>query len=172
MTKYNSQYGTDDGFRVTVEPAAFGDRGFSITIWNRNNGMSGMGVIREQSKAERIAKFLYDELLPEFKAEQIRLRESIARHDAEMAAKPKPKPPKIQKNAPVIDVLVCSECGELIPPDEISDERVYECGECGASGAGEDARRCDQCNKFTAKVADSSWRRYGRCGNEKSATRN
>lgn len=156
MGRYVLTLGDENGFHVTVELAAFSEDGFSITIWRRNSGSGGLGVIREQEKAERIARYLYENLLPEYEAERIRLQESIGRHSAEMAKRPKPKPLKIPKNAPKIDVLECPECYALILPDEVSDERVYECGECGTTGAGSDARQCDQCHKFTAKISDTS----------------
>lgn len=147
--------GEENGFHITVTNAGF-DEGFNVTIWRRNHGTAGFGAIREQEKAERIARFLYDELQPEYEAERKRHKKLAERHNAEMAKRPKPRPVKVLKNAPKIDVLICPECNALIPLDEVSDERVYECGECGTSGTGEDARRCDQCNKFTAKVSDTS----------------
>lgn len=39
---------------------------------------------------------------------------------------------------------------------EVSDDRVYECGECGTKGAGSDARQCEQCHKFAGKISDTS----------------
>lgn len=154
--KYIVLHGSEDGFHVTVERAAFNDDGFSIVLWNRNSGMGGFPVIRDQAKAERIAKFLYDELLPEHEAQHQRQMESIARYMEEDAKRPKPKPPRVPKNAPILDVLECPECQALMPPDDVGEERVYECGECGQKGVGDDGRRCDQCNKFCAKISDTS----------------
>lgn len=147
-------YGDVEGFHVTVRPA-FGGDGYELTIWRRNHGSAGFSIANRE-KAERIALSLYEELLPEH-VEQERLQKiATQKLMDELAKRPKPKPLKIPKNAPKIDVLECPECNDLIPPDEVSDERVYECNECGTSGAGDDARRCDQCNKFTAKVSDTS----------------
>jgi hypothetical protein len=135
---------------------AFTGEGFEVTIWRRGSGTGGFPPIREQDKAVRLAEFLYNELLPEYEADNQRMKEIIRRMDAEMAKRPKPKPPKVKKNAPVIKVLICPECSELIAPEDVSDARVYECGECGTKGTGDDGRRCDQCHKFTAKISDTS----------------
>lgn len=146
--------GDEAAFHVTVRASGFDD-GCSITIWRGNHG-TGCFSVEDESKAIKIAKYLYKQFLPEYNTERKRQQESSARIMAELAARPKPKPVKVSKNAPKIDVLICSECGALVPPDEISDERVYECGECGIKGAGSDARQCDQCHKFCAKVSDTS----------------
>lgn len=146
--------GPEDGYHITVD-REFGE-GFGVTIWRANHGMSGLGVIREEEKANAIAQYLYENLAPEYEAERLRQQESFAKYMAEEAKKPKPKPPRVPKNAPKIIALECPECNALIRFEDVSDERVYECNNCGTSGAGEDAQRCEQCNKFAAKVSDTS----------------
>lgn len=157
MQSNEAAIGNPNGFHLTVGHASFSDdKCWDITIWPGNHGTSVPPEIRDRDKAIAIAQYLYDALLPEYIAKQERLAKL---HDAlakEMATRPKPKPVRVPKNAPKIDVLECSECNALILPEDVSDERVYECGECGTKGIGEDGRRCDQCNKFTAKVSDTS----------------
>lgn len=147
--------GDETGFHVEVRPE-FAEDIFVVIIWPTNHGVTLTPSIRNYETAVTLATHLYEVLLPERIAEQERHAEMHRKFNAEMAARPKPKPVRVPKNAPKLDVLVCSECDALIPPDEVSDERVYECQMCGTSGNGEDARRCEQCNKFTAKVADTS----------------
>lgn len=147
--------GNESDFHITAD-REFGGEGFGVTIWRGNHGTAVLGVIREESKAKAIATYLYEQLEPEYQAERTRQAKHIAKWESEQAKKPKPKPPKILKNAPKVRVLVCLECEALIPPDEVSDERVYECNTCGTTGTGEDGRRCEQCNKFTAKMSDTS----------------
>jgi predicted RNA-binding Zn-ribbon protein involved in translation (DUF1610 family) len=151
--KKTTVYGNEEGFHVTVRPA-FGSYGYEVTVWNRNSGSGGLPAFTDRDKAERVAAFLYEQLLPEYEEQQRYQKESIEKFMAEQAKKPKPL--KIPKNAPRVKVLECPECNKLIPPDDVSDERVYECNNCGTTGTGEDGRRCDQCHKFTAKVSDTS----------------
>jgi hypothetical protein len=148
-------FGNSEGFHITVREA-FGSEGFEITIWMRNSGGGGLPVIRTQEKAVRIAEFLYDSLLPEFEAQWQRQQADIKLMMEEMAKRPKPKPVKIPKNAPIINVLECPSCNDLILPEDVGDERVYECNNCGTTGTGDDGRRCEQCNKFAAKISDTS----------------
>ncbi|MEK6281849.1 MAG: hypothetical protein AABN95_15965 [Acidobacteriota bacterium] len=152
--KETTIYGDEEGFHLTVRPS-FGGDGFELTVWRRNHGTAGFTVFGRE-KAERLAAFLYEELLPEYNHQERQQKIEVQKIMNELAARPKPKPVRVAKNAPKIDVLICPECSELIPLEDVSDERVYECGECGTSGAGDDARRCDQCNKFTAKVSETS----------------
>ena len=151
-----ARFGEEGTFHIDVEPEFASEGKFVITIWPSGHGVSLVPVVRSAKTATSLAQHLYEVLLPEFLAEKERMKEWMRKFDEEQAARPKPKPVKVAKNAPKIDVLVCPECSELILPDDVSDERVYECGECGTSGAGEEARRCDQCNKFTAKVSETS----------------
>jgi hypothetical protein len=153
--RYIVRHGDENGFSVTVEQE-FSGTGFQVTVWRRNHGMGGFPVIRQESKARSVAGYLYETLLDEYEAEQARQKEEYKKFKAEVAARPKPKPIKIPKNAPKVDVLECPECDALIPSDEVSGERVYECGECGTKGAGSDARQCEQCHKFCAKISDTS----------------
>lgn len=49
----------------------------------------------------------------------------------------------------------CEECGHVFDPDTdygTEPEPIYECGECGEQIKGES--RCEQCNKFAAKLYD------------------
>lgn len=53
--------------------------------------------------------------------------------------------------------LNCGACGHVFS-EEDAGPPVYECGTCGQPQAGEDeeARKCQQCHKFCAKVASRS----------------
>lgn len=151
-----TSYGDEEGFHLTVCPA-FGDGDlYEITIWRRNHGIGGFPEIADRAKAERVAGFLYEELLPEYNKQVRRQEESMEKFDAEMAKRPKPNPLKVSKNAPKVKVLLCPECQELVLPENVSDERVYECNACGTTETGDDGRRCEQCNKFAAKISDTS----------------
>lgn len=154
MSRRIKLLGDEEGFHITVD-RDFNSEGFSIAIWKRNHGTAGFNI-QEESKAVAMAEYLYENLLPEYEAQELRHKEWMKKFDEEQAKKPKPKPPHIPKNAPKIDVLICPQCDALIPPDEVSDERVYECSTCSTTGTGEDGRRCEQCNKFTAKISDTS----------------
>lgn len=50
----------------------------------------------------------------------------------------------------------CLECGEI--SEEAGDERLYECGVCGAvfseADSGGRPNQCPECNVFATKVAD------------------
>lgn len=148
-------YGDGGDFRVTVRRDHWESDAYNITLWNRNHGTSFPTIFDEQ-KANTVAAFLYETLLPHYEEAQRRQAESSEKMMAEIMSRPKPKPPRIPKNAPIITVLECPDCNALTPPDEVSDERVYECNTCGTTGTGDDGRRCDQCNKFTAKLSDTS----------------
>lgn len=162
--------GDENEFHIEVRPEFGDDHLYGITIWPSNHGVGLTPSIRSFDVAVELAKHLYSVLLPEHVASQERYREMSRRLTKELEARPKPKPVRVPKNAPKIDVLICPECSELIPLEEISDERVYECGECGTSGAGEDARRCEQCNKFTAKVSETSCPECGAAMDEAEKT--
>lgn len=155
QNRNETRYGDSDDFYVTVRPS-FGDYGFEVTVWRRNHGMGGFPPVVDRAKAERIAAFLYEQLLPEHEEKCRYEKEQYKRYEAQQAKRPKPKPLKILKNALKVKVLECPECSALIPRDEVSDERVYECSTCGTTAAGDDGRRCDQCNKFAAKISDTS----------------
>lgn len=154
--RYIAFHGKEDGYHITVEPEYGRDGSFNVTIWQRNQGMSGLGTIHSKDKAIALAAYLYNQLLPEYEVERAYQEQEYAKFEAEIAKRPKPKPPKIPKNAPIVDVLECSECNALIPPDEVSDEHVYECNTCSTTGTGDDGRQCEQCHKFTAKLSDTS----------------
>jgi hypothetical protein len=159
MGRYIVQHGDEEGFHITVGREYSGS-GFTVMVWHGNRGTSGLETIRDYSKARAMAEYLYENLLPEYEAEQKRRKERLAKFLAEMDARPKPKPPRIPKNAPILDVLECPDCNELILPDEVrgplDDGRVYECGECGTRATGPEGRQCEQCHKFTAKLSDTS----------------
>lgn len=147
--------GDESSFHITVHPSFGNSDCYDITIWPSNHGSTVQPEIRDRNKAIRIAQFLYDELLPEHVTKQERHRANIQKFEAEQAAKPKPKPARVLKNAPVFEVLICSECNEPFEEGNIG-EQVYECSNCGTKGVGDDARRCSDCNKFTAKISDVS----------------
>lgn len=52
--------------------------------------------------------------------------------------------------------FICSECDEAFE-DDADFVRLYECGECGNIFSYEDnySHRCEQCNKFAAKLTDN-----------------
>lgn len=60
-------------------------------------------------------------------------------------------------SAPVAGKLCCEVCGHVFDENEAGPP-IYECGTCGQPQVGEDedARRCQLCHKFCAKVADLS----------------
>ncbi|HEY0174453.1 MAG TPA: hypothetical protein VGB98_25780 [Pyrinomonadaceae bacterium] len=149
-------FGDKSGFHITVSSDPFGEAGYSIMMWKRNQGTAGFPLIRDYDKAIKIAAFLYENLAPEWEV-QARAQEELSnRLMAELEARPKPKPPRVKKNAPRIPVLVCPDCDALVPEDEVSDERVYECQQCGTKGTGEEGRRCESCSKFASKISDTS----------------
>ncbi len=155
MDHYVATFGDENDWHITAG-RVFGEDGFEVTIWRGNHGTSGLGVIRDEGKAREIAEYLYNRLLPEYEAERARQKEKYKEFTAELLARPKPKPPRVKKNAPKVDVFECPECQELIAPEDVRDDRVYECGECGTKSTGDDGRRCGQCNKFAAKISDTS----------------
>lgn len=152
--KKTTTYGDEEGFHITVRPS-FSDEGFELALWRRNHGTAGFTIF-DRTKAERIAALLYEELLPEYNEQERRQKVDIQKMMEEMEKRPKPKPLKILKNAPIVKVLECPECNKLIPHDEVSEERVYECSACGTTGTGDDGRRCESCHKFAAKLSDTS----------------
>jgi hypothetical protein len=147
--------GDESSFHITVHQSFVNDNCFDITVWASSYGSTVPPEIRDRDKAFRIAQFLYNELLPEHVAKQERQKADVKRFDEERAARPKPKPARVLKNAPVFEVLMCPECEEPFEEDSIG-EPVYECSNCGTKGVGEDARRCSECSKFTAKQSDAS----------------
>lgn len=146
--------GDVENFHITVRQCWTDKETYELTIWHRNQGVSGLPSIRDCAKAEAMAAYLYENLLPEYVAGRERQEESFRQFEAELAKRPKPKPVKVPKNAPILPAFLCSQCGELTL--EKNDEPVYECGQCGTTGTGEDGRRCDQCHKFTAKISETS----------------
>lgn len=148
--------GKHENFRVEVRPSWDDPEQWSITFWNHNHGSGLPYSLTGEAKAFALGQHLYDQLFPEFVVAEKRQKESMRRFNAEMAARPKRKAPKIAKNAPILNVLICNDCYHLILPDDVSDERVYECSRCNQTTSGDDARRCEQCNIFTVKVSDTS----------------
>ena len=51
----------------------------------------------------------------------------------------------------IVDVYLCGSCEERFPEPA---RPVYECSGCGTTQV--DDKRCQQCNRFTAKVGDES----------------
>lgn len=156
MSREVIRIGTEGGFRVEVASDPWEADQWSITFWRHNHGSGLPYSVTGKEKALALGEYLYETLLPEFGATERRQKLDSKRHLAELRSRPKPKPPKIPKKAPILDVVVCGECSRLILPDNVSDERVYECSRCNQVFTGDDARRCEQCNIFTAKISDTS----------------
>lgn len=147
--------GDESSIHITVRQSFGNGNCFDIAVWPSNHGSTVPPEIRDRDKAIRIAEYLYAELLPEHVACKERLRIQHRQFEAEQRAKPKPKPARVLKNAPVFEVLICPGCKEPFEEYNIG-EQVYECSICGTKGVGDDARRCSDCNKFTGKLSDAS----------------
>lgn len=63
---------------------------------------------------------------------------------------------KRAKAAPVVEAWECPGCGDVTDDAEDWEVAAYECGGCGHSFRGEDGNRCEQCNKFAARVDECS----------------
>lgn len=147
--------GDEKSFHITVRDAFTGDGGYDVTIWPSNHGTTLSQSIKDPAKAERIARFLYEELLPENARSKELQNQRIREFEEEQKRKPKPKLAIVPKNAPVFEVLICPDCEEPFEEDDIG-EAVYECSTCGQKGIGEDGRRCGDCHRFNAKQSDHS----------------
>lgn len=153
--------GDRDGLNVEVRPTfGIGDA-YDVTIFRSGSGSSVQPNIADPDKAVALADHLYAVLLPEYEREVARLAQQIAadraRRNAEAPKREAERKAHLRaaKAAPLVEAQECASCGHVAEPHEY-DEPRYECGTCGTGGRGEDARRCAQCHKFTAKVADHS----------------
>lgn len=140
---------------------------YEITLWKGRHNRSGstLGVsIGNWTKACAIGKYLYETLVAEHveaerlsdarwattsakmavEREEREAREKVER--AERRAKAKAATVKVER-------AVCPECGHDDMPDAFEQE-VRECSRCGQTLIGDDARRCSDCNIFTARVGD------------------
>jgi hypothetical protein len=137
---------------------------FDVVIRDGNHGM----VIQceaEQEAAEEIAAWLGPKLEPLFRDKAVRQEQRIRQMDKERRARDEKERPERErrererakriKTAPRVTAHRCPDCGHVDDPEEFL-ETGYECSACGSTGRGPDGRRCDQCHRFRARVADCS----------------
>ncbi len=158
----------EDGLHLEVRRSfdSFEDepQRFEIICYKRNSGM-GMGVsIGSFERACEIAERWFEELLPEYREQQrlseIRWEKQKVRMERESSEhKEREKQERAERRAKAkqatvkVERAICPECDHA---DERSafDIEVRECSRCGQTYVGEDARRCPECNIFTARVGD------------------
>lgn len=113
--------------------------------------------------AEEVAAFLREKLIPYHEELERAKEKRRAEWDRERRQKDEEQRPAREKaarerlerleSAPEEVACECEECGHVGGREEF-EEPLYECS-CG-TGRGADERRCDQCHRFRAKVADES----------------
>lgn len=151
---------------VEVHPsyASFNDPNLWDLVFH-GPGSATIQEIHGLDKALRVGLYLYDELAPEvLLANERRDRQRVEDNERRTAKDEAERPAreaaareraKALKAAPIEDATQCPECSHVGDAQDF-EERVYECSRCGQTLVGEDGRRCDQCNIFTAKVGDAA----------------
>lgn len=140
---------------------------YEITLW-RGTSMrhgNGLGVtIADWDKAVAIGAYLFEQLADEHaeqeRLSEIRWQETKARLEIERTEKKArekeeraERRKKAKQETVKVEFAVCPECEHADSPDAFEQE-VRECSRCGGVYIGEDARRCPECNIFTARVGD------------------
>jgi hypothetical protein len=158
-------YGSHDGYVVVAPSASAFDE---PDIWDIHLHVCGAGTIQEITGldvAQALALHLFETLMPMQKLARARSEQRHAEHEARRAVRDEEERPAREQAAreakkrlaaaPVEEAAKCPECGHVDESEEF-EERGYECGSDGSTGRGEEGRRCDQCNKFRARISDLS----------------
>jgi hypothetical protein len=141
-----------------------------MVIFNRGGSMYSEHIqvsIGDREKAQAFMEYALSVLAPEYEEEErlraIRYAESdrirAERQEAERPAREAAaaeRQRRLDAGEGIPDERAeCGECGHLDDEDAF-DVRLYECSTCGTTGRGDEGRRCDQCHKFCARIADRS----------------
>lgn len=153
----------DSGLTVEVKRSFGYDGEWDVMLLAPKSSMWTVMPIRfvERGDAEAFAvellKWLDEPAAEQLVRDELRYAE-LTRSLNERAAKNQKAQAKRQRqaaDAPIVEAFECPDCGDLT--DELLEWEVavYECG-CGNTFRDEGTNRCDQCNKFAAKVDEMS----------------